>query len=121
MVLEIHLLFMRLLVRLDRLKVLLDDWAAWMKVDSHELGYPKKSVLLSSGGESSHEVFEHMIEAIDNKNVATVDACIDSLPTNQKRAVYAHHLRLKKDKFHERDYSLALDNLLTIVGRRIFA
>jgi hypothetical protein len=107
-------------MRLDRLEVILQDWAKWMKIDNHGLGYPNKSTMLLSGGESSHEVFEHMIEAIDNKNVATVDACIDSLPTNQKRAVYAHHLRLKKDKFHERDYSLALDNLLTIVGRRIF-
>jgi hypothetical protein len=108
-------------MRLDRLEVILQDWAKWMKIDNHGLGYPNKSTMLLSGGESSNDVFEHMIEAIDNKNVATVDACIDSLPTNQKRAVYAHHLRLKKDKFHERDYSLALDNLLTIVGRRIHA
>ena len=108
-------------MRLDRLEALLDDWTQWMKTDSHELGFPKKSILLSSGGESSNDVFEHMIEESDNRNVRIVDACIDSLPDAQKRAVYAQHFNLKKTMFHERDYSLALDNLLTIVGRRIHA
>jgi len=108
-------------MRLDRLEALLDDWTQWMKTDSHELGFPKKSILLSSGGESSNDVFEHMIEESDNRNVRIVDACIDSLPDAQKRAVYAQHFNLKKTMFHERDYSLALDNLLIIVGRRIHA
>jgi hypothetical protein len=108
-------------MRLDRLQALLDDWTQWMKTDSHELGFPKKSILLSSGGESSHDVFEQMIEVADSENVRILDACVDSLPDTQKRAVYAQHLNLKKTMFHERDYSLALDNLLTIMGRRIHA
>jgi hypothetical protein len=108
-------------MRLDRLEALLDDWTHWMTVDNHGLGYPSKSTMLLSGGESSNDVFEHMIEESDNRNIRIVDACIDSLPDAQKKAVYAQHLKLKKTMFHERDYSLALDNLLTIVGRRIYA
>lgn len=108
-------------MRLDRLEALLDDWAKWMNVDSNFLGYPTKSIMLSSGGESSHEAFEIMLQQTDNENVRIIDACIDSLPSNQKEAVYSHFFKLKKNLFHERDYSLALDNLLTIVGRRIHA
>lgn len=106
---------------LERLEVLLEDWALYMKHDDHNLGYPKQSIVLSSGGESSHDVFEHMIQEADSENVKIVDACIHSLPFLQKKAIYAQWLKEKKDRFHERDYSLALDNLLTIVGRRIHA
>lgn len=108
-------------MRIDRLEVILQDWAKWMKIDNHGLGYPNKSTMLLSGGESSNDVFEHMIEESDSRNVRIVDACIESLVPDQKKAVYAQFFNLKKTQFHERDYSLALDNLLTMVSRRIYA
>lgn len=92
-----------------------------MKHDYNSLGYPSRSAFLSSGGESSHDAFDFMIEEIDNKNVKTIDALIHSLPKNQQHAIYAQYLRTKKSEFHQRDLSLALDNLLTMADRRIHA
>lgn len=108
-------------MRLDRLEIILEDWSRWMKRDTHRLGFPNRSILLSTGGESCHDAFDVMIEENDNKNVKIIDALIHSLPKNQKQAVYAQYLRTKKSEFHDRDYSLALDNLLTMADRRIHA
>lgn len=107
-------------MRLNRLLQILDDWSRWMRVDSHQLNFPNKSILLSTGGTSSLDEFEHMLEVADNNNVKIVDALIDSLPKNQKRAIYSEYLRMKKTTFHERDLSLAIDNLLTWADKRIY-
>ena len=101
--------------------VILEDWSLWMKTDSHRLGYPNKVSYLSSGGESTSDVFEHMVDESDKNNVKIINACIDSLPKTQKEAVYYRWLKGNKPVFYERDLDLAMDNLLTIVGRRIYA
>ena len=108
-------------MRIERLMVILEDWSRWMKKDSHRLGYPNKVSYLSSGGESTSDVFEHMVDESDKNNVKIVNACIDSLPIEQKKAIYYRWLKGNKPIFYERNLDLAIDNLLTIVGRRIFA
>lgn len=109
-------------MEIKRLEAILKDWSIWMRGnESHKLWYPTRSTFLSSGGESSHDVFEHMLEESDDKNVKIVDACIDSLVPIQKEAVYNQWLGGKPTQFHDRDYALALDNLLTMVSRRIYA
>tara|TARA_R110000737_G_scaffold319545_1_gene330804 strand:- start:970 stop:1296 length:327 start_codon:yes stop_codon:yes gene_type:complete len=108
-------------LRIGRLMVILEDWSRWMKTDSHRLGYPNKVSYLSSGGESTVDVFEHMIDKADKENIKIINACIDSLPKEQKKAIYYRWLKGNKPIFYERDLGLAMDNLLTIVGRRIYA
>jgi len=106
-------------MQLGRLLCILDDWAKWMKKDSHRLGFPTKSSFLSSGGESSHDAFEVMIEKADKNNVITINAVVHSLPKAQRQSIYARYLGDKKPMYYEKHLELALDNLLTMASRRI--
>ena len=63
-------------MELNFLLQLLDDWSKWMRHDNHKLGYPSKSIGLSSGGSSNADTFDYMIEDLDNDNVRTIDALI---------------------------------------------
>jgi len=107
-------------MRIDRLMVLLEDWSKWMKHDSHKLGYPSKSLGITSGGESS-EAFDDMVLEADSKNTKTINAIINSLPREQREAIYARWLGSKKPIYYELKLELAMDNLLTIADRRIYA
>jgi len=106
-------------MQLGRLLCILDDWAKWMKKDSHRLGFPNKSSFLYSGGESSQDAFEEMINKADKHNVITVNAVVNSLPKAQRQAIYARYLKDKKPMYYEKHLELAIDNLLTMVGKRI--
>jgi RNA recognition motif-containing protein len=108
-------------MRIARLMDILEDWARWMKKDSHKLGYPSKTSYFSTGGESTSEVFEDMVSKSDMENIKIVDAIIDGLSKPQKTAINYRFLGGKKPMYYERDLGLAIDNLLTIVGRRIYA
>lgn len=108
-------------MRIDRLMTILDDWSRWMKVDKHGLGYPSSTSYFSTGGESTSEVFEDMVFKTDMNNIKIVDAVIDGLKQNQKSAIYYRFLGGNKPMFYERQLDLAMDNLLTIVGKRIYA
>jgi len=106
-------------MQIDRLLDLLDKWKLYMNSDNHKLGYPKKSLGIISGGESSYDVFDEMYDRSEADNVKTVDAVIHSLPQEQQQAIYARYLKTKKPLYYELKLQLAIDNLLTIVGRRI--
>jgi hypothetical protein len=108
-------------MEINRLLVILDDWAKWMKFDNHRLGYPSKSSFLTSGGESSHDAFKHMIEEADKENVKTMNAIINSLEPEQRKAVYARYLKEKKPMYYEVKLNLAMDNMLTMASKRIYA
>jgi len=92
-----------------------------MRSDNHKLGYPSKSIGMSSGGESSYDAFDEMYDEVEDDNVRTVDAVIHSLPKEQQEAIYARYLKTKKPLYYEMKLELAIDNLLTIVARRIGA
>lgn len=100
---------------------ILEDWAMWMKKDSHKLGYPNKITYFSTGGESTSEVFEDMVSESDMNNVKIIDSIIDDLPTKQRNAINYRFLGGNKPMYYERDLDLAMDNLLTIAGRKIYA
>lgn len=95
----------------------MDAWARSMRQEDSGLGYPKKSIMMSSGG--NYTSFEDMIEEADNKVVETIDAVIGSLDQEQRDAVWARWLNTKKPMYYELKLSHAIDNLLTIVGRRL--
>jgi hypothetical protein len=106
---------------MERLLSILEDWALWMKSDNHKLGYPSKSIGMSSGGESTSEVFEDMCSAQDMSNIRTIDAIIHSLPKEQQNAIYAKYLGAKLPLAYEWNMDMAYDNLLVIASRRINA
>ena len=95
----------------------MDAWARSMRQEDSGLGYPKKSIMMSSGG--NYTSFEDMIEESDSKVVETIDAVIGSLDQDQRDAVWARWLNTKKPMYYELKLSHAIDNLLTIVGRRL--
>lgn len=104
-------------MNIEYLMYLLDEWARWMKKDDHGLGYPKRSLGISTGGASSS--FEEMYENGELDKIKTVDSVIHSLDNQQRDAIYARYLGSKKPMYYELKLSHAVDNLLTIVGRRI--
>lgn len=108
-------------MQIGRLMALLEDWSSWMKHDSHRLGYPSKSLGIVGGGESSYEAFDIMVEQADKKNITTINAIINSLDKEQREAIYARWLGSKPPMYYELKLGLAMDNLLTIASRRIYA
>jgi hypothetical protein len=106
-------------MEMNRLLELLDRWRLYMRSDNHKLGYPSKSIGMSSGGASGS--FDDMYDEVEDDNVRTVDAVIHSLPKDQQEAIYARYLKTKKPMYYEMKLELAIDNLLTIVGRRVGA
>ncbi len=109
------------MISMERLLSILEDWGRWMKTDNHKLNYPSKSIGMSSGGESTSEVFEEMCSAQDMSNVRTIDAIIHSLDSSQQQAIYAKYLGAKPPLAFYWQLEMAYDNLLTIAGRRINA
>jgi len=110
------------MLSMDRLLCICEDWALYMKAhDSHKLGFPKKAIGFSSGGESTADAFEDMVSAQDLKNVHTIDSIIHSLPKEQQEAIYTRFLKTRKPFAYEFKLELAMDNLMTIGGRRINA
>ena len=106
-------------MEMNRLLELLDKWKLYMRSDNHRLGYPSKSIGMSSGGASGS--FDDMYDEVEDDNVRTVDAVIHSLTKDQQQAIYARYLKTKKPLYYELKLEMAIDNLLTIVGRRIGA
>jgi hypothetical protein len=109
------------MISMERLLSILEDWSLWMKHDTHKLGYPSKSIGMSSGGESTSEVFEEMCSAQDMSNIRTIHAIIHSLEQGQQEAIYAKYLGAKPPLAFYWQLDMAYDNLLTIAERRINA
>jgi hypothetical protein len=109
------------MISMERLLSILEDWSLWMKHDTHKLGYPSKSIGMSSGGESTSEVFEEMCSAQDMSNVRTIHAIVHSLEQGQQDAIYAKYLGAKPPLAFFWQLDMAYDNLLTIAERRINA
>ena len=94
----------------------MDLWKRFMKHDNHKLGYPSRSFGVAG---SSSGTFDEMVEEYDSNIVRTIDAVISSLEVSQRQAIWARWLGTKKPMYYELKLELALDNLLTIVGRRL--
>ena len=73
-----------------KVKEYLTEWAEWMKADNTKLGYPSKSLMLSSGGASTS--FDDMCEVLDNTISKAIDAILEGVTISQRLAVHHYHL-----------------------------
>lgn len=105
---------------ISRILYLLDAWAKWMRFDNHRLGFPSKSIMMSTGG-SSENVFEEMVDESDKRNVIILDAIITGLPVEQREAIYFKHLGAKEPFASEFKYQDALESLDKLASKRIYA
>lgn len=78
-----------------RLEWHLENWADFMRVDQNRLGYPRRSLMIASGGSSTADAFEIMCEEVDVKCAEQIDALIDSLRPPQRVAINHHWLKVK--------------------------
>lgn len=107
------------MLTMTRLLEILDGWALWMQKSNHKLGFPSKSIGLSSGGVSTEDSFNDLIAIQDSNNIRILDTIIHNLPKEQQDALYHNYLNAKKPFAFEYKYELALDNLLTLASRKI--
>lgn len=103
----------------DRLNWHLDNWAQYMKRDTHKLGYPAKSLCMSGGGSSGEDEFDCMCDEADINCAQRIDSIIDSISQPQRTAInhkwlnVAHHYQTQ-----EMDYSEALSNIDRLASKR---
>ncbi len=105
----------------NRLLEILDGWAQWMKKPTYKLGFPSRSLVMSSGGASTEDSFDELISIQDKDNIRIIDTLIHNLPLEQQDALYHKYLSCKKPFAYEYKLKLAIDNLLTIASRKINA
>jgi hypothetical protein len=72
------------LKRMERLRVILEDWATWQRTYRPRLGYPSRSLTCYSEGSTD---FEGMCKEADSATYAAVDACVQDLVPAQRAAV----------------------------------
>lgn len=75
---------------LDRLEVILHDWAQWMRNYQPVRGHASHATVLSSGGVSKS--FDEHCEELDAWLCRTCNACIDDLMPVQSAAIYHAYL-----------------------------
>jgi hypothetical protein len=92
-----------------------------MKKPTHRLGFPSRSLVMSSGGASTEDSFNELILTQDQDNIRIIDTLIHNLPPEQQDALYHKYLSSKKPFAYEYKLELAIDNLLTIASRKINA
>ena len=66
-------------------------WARWMAADHAEIdadvGYKKSSCGFMSGGMSSVDTFDHMVEAADIRTIELIDKCVMALDGQHYAAI----------------------------------
>lgn len=103
----------------DRLMWLLANWADWMRVPSHKLGYPSQSMCMSSGGASGADEFDNMCDDADVACAISLDGIIDSISHPQRTAV--NHVWLKVAHHYPTqilDYDEALSSIIKLCDKR---
>ena len=103
---------------MERLQDLLKEWAKSLKHEgSSKLGFPSRSLGMSTGGNSTS--FDEMYDSMQNDHIRTIQAIIDSLPERQQNAVYHKYTGSKAEVLQDYHMTMAYDNLLVIASRRI--
>ena len=106
-------------MELMRLEWHLENWRDYMRTPSHKLGYPSKSLCISSGNGSAIESFEIECEKVDLQCAITMEAMIDSLPREQSCAInhkWLHAVYALRNIEHA--YEMAIDNLMVMADKR---
>jgi len=106
-------------MNLEYLEYLLSLWARWMRHDDLGLGYPKRSLGMSSGGASTEDSFDELFEGSEREKVRSLDTIINSLEEGQKKSIYHVYLGSKPPSLQDYKFQLAMDNLLTLATKRI--
>jgi len=75
---------------------------------------------MSTGSYSTH-AFDEMVDQSDKRNVIIMDAIISGLPQEQREALYFKHLNGKEPFASEFKYQDAIENLLKLTAKRIYA
>lgn len=108
----------RINMTMERLQDLLKEWARSLKHEgSSKLGFPSRSLGMSTGGNSTS--FDEMYDLMQNDHIRTIQAIIDSLPERQQNAVYHKYTGSKAEVLQDYHMTMAYDNLLVIASRRI--
>jgi len=104
-----------------RLKECLELWAIWMRHDGSRLGFPQKSMGISSGSLNS---FDDLSDEADNYIVQIVDAAITSLVQSQRQhmkdAIYISMGLLPNNWKHNYQYDMSLQFAYEFVYRKLF-
>lgn len=108
-------------LRMQRLVVLLEDWARWCRCYGEHIGYPRRSAGLVSGG--AVVASDHVYEAADASCMCAVEAAIDDLAPVPRAAVLRSQGLCAVFRFTERmPYEMALEmaheDLLRALVRR---
>lgn len=104
---------------MDRLRVLLEDWANWQRTYRPRLGYPSRSLTCYSEGLRD---FEGMCEDADSATFAAIDACVHDLVPAQRAAVMRRYgiaavFRFPRDNY-EQCLMLAHETLTKALPRK---
>ena len=106
-------------MNLSRLEFHLENWRDYMQTSSSKLGYPSRSLCMSSGGASGADEFELMCESADLNSAMAIDAIIDGLIKPQRVAINHTWLRVSlRHPAHEYDLLDAYKNIMKIADRR---
>ena len=93
------------LKRMERLRVILEDWATWQRTYRPRLGYPSRSLTCYSEGSTD---FEGMCEEADSATYAAVDACVQDLVPAQRAAVMRRYGIAAVFRFPQDNYGACL-------------
>lgn len=108
------------LQRLERLVMLLTDWADWMKGYRMRIGWPSRSVGMESGYVSKS--FDDMAEESDNEMYRLIDTAVEDLEAGQKAALYRRYGVAAVFRFPRSNYETLLieshETLLSTLPRK---
>ena len=72
------------------------EWARWMRADHAEInsmcGFKPSSAGFSSGGMSSADTFDHMVEQADLMTIEIIDTCVRALDGQHYGALHNQYL-----------------------------
>jgi len=103
----------------DRLEWHMQNWVDYMQTGDSRLGYPKRSLMIASGGGGAADAFEIMCDEVDIHCAEQIDAMIDSLRPPQRIAINHHWLRVKHCyPTQEYDLEMAYTSLMAMADKR---
>lgn len=63
-----------------------------MRHSAERLGYPRRSSIISTGGISGTDAFEHLCQEADIYAAVVMDGLINDLPVKERSAINHYHL-----------------------------
>jgi hypothetical protein len=108
------------LQRLERLVMLLTDWADWMKGYRMRIGWPARSVGMESGYVSKS--FDDMADDADAEMYRLIDTAVEDLEAGPKAALYKRYGVAAVFRFPRGNYETLLieshEQLLTTLPKK---